>query len=435
MIDPTLLQWLDNHIDLEKNQRLEKPTLERMIKLCKYLGDPQDDVPVIHITGTNGKTSTTRVAETLLRTKGLYTGMFLSPHLSRINERISLDSHAINNELLEHSLNIIRHVEESIDDVREDAPSYFEIFVAAAFSAMNQEAVDVGVIEVGMGGLFDATNVCHSSLSVLTNVELDHMKFLGSTREEIATEKAGIIKENNRVVIGEPDNAIQKIWITHAQDKNAQTFLIDEDFALLSNEQAVGGRLISFRTPFATYEDVFLSLYGVHQANNVMMAAVAAECFIDDALGADVVLEACANVKSPGRMEIVHRDPLVLIDGAHNVAGASALKRSLDEEFSSSRRIWVFGLTNEKDADAMINSLGIENDEVVIVAAAESARAMDVGILGEALRKNGIETVIEAPSARDAIDNALSIALDDDQIVVCGSLYLVGEVRHILTAE
>lgn len=438
MLPYDLDQWLESHINYETDKlsrRATMPTLERMEKLCAYLGEPQDQVKSIHVTGTNGKTSTTRIAESLLRSKGLFTGMIASPHLSEMNERICLDGNPISNNELLPTLEAIREVETLVEEIRANAPSWFEILVAASFCVMSQEAVDVGIIEVGMGGRYDATNVCQSDVSVFTNIELDHMAYLGDTRESIAQEKSGIVKNGNRVIISETDDDIVAIIEAAAHDNDAHVVKIDEHYRLIANEQAVGGRLLSFETPYSRYDEVFLPLFGPHQGINALTAVVAAENFIDAALGAEVVEEGFAQTRSPGRMEIVNREPLVIIDGAHNVAGAQALRVALDEEFAATRRIYVIGITGEKDPLAMVDALQIDNDDVVIATSSSSPRSMQEQVLGESLRKAGIETVIEAPNPTVAIEHALGIALDDDHIVVTGSLYVVGEVREALSRQ
>ena len=435
MISPELEEWLNDHNNFELgklSRRAERPSLERMQTLAKYMGDPQKNVPSIYITGTNGKTSTTRIAESLLRAKGLYTGLICSPHLVEMNERICLDGQACSDSQLETALRYVRNIEDSFEQVSKDSPSYFEIFIGAAFEIFSEEAVDVAVIEVGMGGLYDATNICDSQVSVITNVALDHMEYLGDTREKIALEKSGIIKSGNRVAICEPDYEISKIFVDAAHAIDAKPFVVSEDFDLISNEQAVGGRLLSFRTPYGEYRDMFLPLFGAHQGYNAMLAVVASEMFIDARFGEEVVEQGFHEARCPGRMEVVSRDPLVIIDGAHNVAGAQTFALAMDEEFERARRIYVMGLTLEKDATAMINSLGIENDDVVIATAVDSPRAMPAEELAKSLRSAGIETVIESEGPESAIENARAIALDDDHIVVTGSLYLVGEIRRHL---
>jgi len=435
VISAELENWLNDHDNFEAgklSRRAERPTLERMKNLVKYMGDPQKNVPSIHITGTNGKTSTTRIAESLLRAKGLYTGLICSPHLSVMNERICLDGQPCSDEQLETSLSYVRNVENSFEQVSSDSPSYFEIFIGAAFELFSEQAIDVALIEVGMGGLFDATNICDSQVSVVTNVALDHVEYLGDTREKIALEKSGIIKPGHKVAIGEPDYEISKIFVDAANAVGAKPFVVAEDFDLLSNELAVGGRLLSFRTPYGEYRDMFLPLFGSHQGQNALLAVVASEMFVDAKLGDEVVEEGFLQARSPGRMEIVNRDPLIIIDGAHNVAGAQTFATAMDEEFERARRIYVMGLTREKDSTAMINSLGIDNEDVVIATAIDSPRAMKVDELSRALKSAGIETVIESDGPESAIENAKAIALDDDHIIVTGSLYVVGEIRALL---
>lgn len=432
MISSDLDQWLDSHINFETkalSRRATSPTIERMELLCKYMGDPQDHVKAIHVTGTNGKTSTTTITESLLKAKGLFTGTMTSPHLSVVNERIRLDGKPCSDSQLEQVLSYIRDVENSVQEIKVSKPSYFEIIVAAGFELLSQEAVDVGIIEVGMGGLFDATNVCASEVAVITNVALDHMAYLGSTREKIAKEKSGIIKNGNRVVIGETCDELVSIFVDAVKSVNATPLVSGEDFELLSNEQAVGGRLLSLRTPYAVYRDLFLPVFGEHQGRNALSAVVAAESFIDAGLGIEIVEEGFSAVRTPGRIEILQREPLVIIDGAHNVAGAVALSSALDEEFERAHRIYVLGLTQDKDATAMVNALGIDNEDVVIATQADADRAMDVSTLGRALRDVGIEKVIETENSTIAIENARSLALDDNHIIVTGSLYVVGEVR------
>ncbi|MFN8016111.1 MAG: folylpolyglutamate synthase/dihydrofolate synthase family protein [Acidimicrobiia bacterium] len=435
MISHELEDWLNSHDNFENgklSRRATRPTLERMKTLCKHMGDPQENIKAIHITGTNGKTSTTRISESLMRAKGFYTGTISSPHLAYMNERVCLDSIPCSDYELEESLRFIKNVEESFEEVSKDLPSYFEIFVASGFEIMNKVATDIALIEVGMGGLYDATNVCNSQVSVITNVELDHMAYLGDTREKIAIEKSGIIKENNSVVISEQDHSISQIFIEQAQKVNARPVIINEDFKLLSNEPAVGGRLLSFQTLFNTYEDKFLPLLGEHQGMNALTAVVACEEFLGGPLGDEIIEIGFGQASSPGRLEVLERNPLIIIDGAHNVAGAQALARTLESDFAPMRKIYVLGLTKEKDAYAMINALQIDVDDVVIATAADSKRAMEVSDLAKYLNEEGIDSVFEIPSSKDAIEYAKSIALDDDQIIVTGSLYVVGEVRSHL---
>lgn len=438
MIDSCLINWLENRPNMEKDnpsglsRRATRPSLERITTLCKYLGDPQIGLDVIHVTGTNGKTSTTRMIDSLMLTKGFTTGLLTSPHLSVLNERINLNTEPIDDRELESTLSLIKTLEEQTDVIQADLPSYFEIMVAAGFYEMSSQGTNVGVVEVGMGGLFDATNICESKVSVITNVALDHIAYLGDNTHDIALEKSGIIKENSTVIIGETDEEIVSLLRSVAEEKNAKALVIGEDFQLLKNDQAVGGRLLSFQTPYGFYEDVFLPLIGAHQGTNALIALVASECYVDDSFGDEIIREAFDKVTSPGRMEIISRHPLIMLDGAHNVAGAQVLAQALSEEFIAPRRIFVLGLTKEKDPEAMLNALGIDDEDIIIACVADSNKAMDCDLIIEAGKKMGFENISKRNSAVEAIDFAQSIAFDDDHIIVTGSLYVVGEVRKFI---
>ena len=435
MIDSRLINWLENRPNLEKenpdqlSRRATRPSLDRITTLCKYLGDPQATLDAIHVTGTNGKTSTTRIIDSLMFTKGFSTGLITSPHLTQVNERICLNTEPMNDFDLENALNLIQKLENEVEDIFKDHPSYFEIMVAAGFYEMSSAGTEVGVIEVGMGGLFDATNICNSKVSVITNVALDHMAYLGDNIKDIAKEKSGIIKPNSTVVIGDTDEEVVSFLRSIASDKGCKAWVLGEDFQLLKNDQAVGGRLLSLQTPYGYYEDVFLPLLGAHQGVNALCALVAAESFVDDSFGDEIIREAFDGATSPGRMEIVSRGPMIMLDGAHNVAGAQILAQALEEEFLAPRRIFVIGLTKEKDAGDMINALGIEDEDIVIACSADSDKAMEAEKIVEVGKNMGIENISMRSTPADAIDFAQSIAFDDDHIIVTGSLYVVGEVR------
>ncbi len=440
MIDPRLEEWLENRPNMEKDnpsglsRRAIRPSLDRITTLCKYLGDPQIGLDAIHVTGTNGKTSTTRIIDSLMFTKGFTTGLITSPHLAVLNERICLNTEPIGDHELEEALTLIQKLENELDEISSDAPSYFELMIAAGFYEMSSQGTNIAVIEVGMGGQFDATNICESKVSIITNVALDHLAYLGDTTRDIAIEKSGIIKENSTVVIGDSDEEIVSFLKSVAKTKNSKFYVLGEDFQLLKNDQAVGGRLLTLQTPYGYYEDVFLPLLGSHQGTNALLALVAAESYVDDCFGDEIIREAFDKATSPGRMEIISRQPLILIDGAHNVAGAQVLTEALSEEFIAPRRIFVIGLTKEKDAGAMINALGIEDEDIVITCEANSEKAMSAEAIVEAGRAMGIENISSKKSAAEAVDFAQSIAFDDDHIIVTGSLYVVGEVRqHVLT--
>ncbi len=301
------------------DRRKTAPTLERIKSLTELLGSPQLEFPAVHLTGTNGKTSATRMTAALLETVGLATGSYTSPDLSRVNERMAIHGEPISDVELAAALSRVATVEEFI----KDRPSYFEILTAAAFDWFAQEAVDVAVVEVGVGGTWDATTIVQAPVAVVTNVSIDHVEYLGTTLPEIATEKAGIVEEGSTLVLGETDPELVEIFAARAGQR--EILLRDRDFSIRSQRLAHGGRQIDLVTPTGPYDEVYLPLHGAHQADNAVIALTAAESFIGERLSHELVSEAFAALTSPGRLEVVGRQPLLLLDGAHNVAGARAL--------------------------------------------------------------------------------------------------------------
>jgi dihydrofolate synthase / folylpolyglutamate synthase len=427
--------WLDGHVNLETGVGVPRarprgaPTLERISTLLTYLGSPEEEFPAIHITGTNGKGSTARMITQLLLVLGLRVSTFTSPHLERVNERLAIDNQPIDDETLDEMLYAVSLVERSVDV----DPSHFEIMTGAAFRWFADEAVDLAVVEVGLGGTWDATNVLVAPVAVVTNVSIDHVEYLGRTREEIAAEKAGIVKPGSTLVLGETDPALIEIFAERGQE---QTWVRDVDFGARNNMLAVGGRVVDLYTPGAAYPQEFIALHGAHQGDNAAVALAAAEAFIRAPLPPDVVAEALATVESPGRLEIVRRNPLVLLDGAHNVAGAVALRRSLDEEFAdASARTLVIGMNQERDPYEMLGALDISRlDGLVIATRAQTPRALDPALIAKAAVELGVP--LERVEATDTVTEAVSTALlatpGDGQIVVAGSLYVVGAARTML---
>ena len=285
---------------------------------------------------------------------GVKVGMFTSPHLERVNERISIDGEPIRDDDLNEMLYAVSLVERSVGI----DPSHFEIMAAAAFRWFADEAVDVAVVEVGLGGTWDATNVLDADVAVITNVSVDHVEYLGPTREQIATEKAGIVKRDSILVLGETDEGLRPIFDASAP---RELLLRDRDFGARNNVLAIGGRSVDLFTPDAGYPGVFMPLHGAHQGDNAAIALAAAEAFVGNPLPNEVVTTAFATVESPGRLEVVGRQPLVLLDGAHNVAGAQALRRALDEEFAEASRTLIVGLLREKEPHEMLVALGVDD--------------------------------------------------------------------------
>jgi dihydrofolate synthase/folylpolyglutamate synthase len=428
-------RWLSAHVNLESmnvpaGARRGPPTLERINTLMRYLGSPEIEFPAIHITGTNGKTTTVRVLTELLTTLGLKVGAYTSPNLERVNERMSIDGVDIDDDAFDEMLYAVSLVEESIGV----QPSYFDIVTSAAFRWFADEAVDVAVVEVGMGGTWDATNVVDGRVAVVTNVSIDHVDYLGNTREEIAREKAGIVKPGAILVLGETDPGLQAIF----EDRGAaRVFRRNAEFGVARNILAIGGRLVDLQTPGAEYPDVFLPLHGAHQADNAAIALTAAEAFVNATLPFDVVADAFSRVQSPGRLEVVGRQPLVLLDGAHNVAGAQALRAALTEEWGDGLRTLVVGLLHEKEPHEMLSALGVEDLEGFLVCCRPpSPRALDPAFGAKAAVDLGFpEDRIEiVDRVEEAVSTAFLITPTEGQIVITGSLYVVGPARSVLVS-
>ena len=427
--------WLSGHVNLESinvppGARRGPPTLERITTLMQYLGSPEVEFPAVHITGTNGKTTTVRVLTELLTALGLKVGAYTSPHLERVNERVSIDGVPIDDDAFDEMLYAVSLVEQSIGV----QPSYFDIVTAAAFRWFADEAVDVAVVEVGMGGTWDATNVVDGQVAVVTNVSIDHVDYLGNTREEIAREKAGIVKPGATLVLGELDPNLQAIFEARGA---ARVFRRNQEFGVARNILAIGGRLVDVHTPSAEYPDVFLPLHGAYQADNAAIAATAAEAFVNAQLPFEVVADAFSRVQSPGRLEVVGRQPLVLLDGAHNVAGAQALRAALTEEWGEGLRTLVVGLLQEKEPHEMLAALGVEELEGFLVCCRPpSPRALDPAFVAKAAVDLGFpeERIEVVDRVEEAVSTALLVTPAEGQIVVTGSLYAVGAARSVLVS-
>lgn len=422
-------QWLDAHVNLEslgvpKGRRVDHPTLDRMEALCTLLGSPQIEYPVIHLTGTNGKTSVARMATELLVAQGFSVGACTSPHLERINERITWNNEPIDDETFADLLVHIATVEPHLPAV----PSYFEIVVAAAFRWFADVAADVAVVEVGLGGRWDATNVVDGQVAVVTNVSIDHVEYLGPTRDDIARDKAGIVKPGSTLVLGETAPELVPIFTGR---ESARVVLRDRDFGVTRNDAAHGGRVVSLYTPASGYPDVFLSLHGAHQADNAAIALTAVEALLDRPLDGSAVEEVLGSVSSPGRLEVVHHQPLVVLDGAHNVAGVQALRAALDEEFPDAARTLVIGLLREKDPAEMLEAFGVLDIGRLVCCPAPTPRARDPEEIAAAAYELGVDR--DRVEVVDSVDAAVELALDEtgpeQQVVVAGSLYVVGAAR------
>ncbi len=426
--------WLDAHVNLESlgvpvdvPRRANHPTLERMEALAALLGSPQLEYPSIHLTGTNGKTSVTRLTTSLLVAQGLSVGSYTSPHLERVNERIGWNGEEIPEPDFVDLLALIADIEPYLPA----APSYFEILTGAALRYFADVAVEAAVVEVGMGGGWDATNVIDAPVAVITNVSVDHVEYFGPTLVDIAQEKAGIVKPGATLVLGETSPELVSIF--EAREAGA-VWLRDRDFGVSANALAHGGRLVSIFTPGGSYSEVFLSLHGAHQADNAAAAIAAAEAFLGRAVDPEVVVEVFGQARSPGRLEVVGYQPLVLLDGAHNVAGATALRAALAEEFPSSPRTLVIGLLQGKDPDEMLEALGAAHAARVVCCRPPSPRALAPEDVASAALEAGLERdrVEVVDDVADAVARAVAVTGPEEQVVVTGSLYVVGAARAAL---
>jgi dihydrofolate synthase/folylpolyglutamate synthase len=412
-----------NHEALRTGRpRQAAPSLERMRRLCAVLGDPHLAQPTIHITGTNGKGSTARMVSALLAANGLTVGTYTSPDLGRVNERVQRNLDPIPDE----DLAAVAEAIAGVEGLLAEAPSYFEALEAIAFRWFTDVAVDVAVVEVGMGGRYDGTNVVVADVAVVTNVALDHVEVIGPTRADIAREKAGIVEPTSTLVLGETDPELLPIFEAEAPKA---LWLRDRDFALAQDLVAVGGRSVDLVTPGARYEEVFLGLHGTHQAENASIALAAVEAFFDRPAPDDVVREALAAVTVPGRFEIVGRNPLVVLDGAHNPHGARALAATLDDFAVAGDRILVLGTMSNHDPGELLDALGAGSFRLVVATAADWPRARPATEVADAARDRGLDVEV-VPRVADAVARARALATGDDLVLVTGSLYVVGEARR-----
>ena len=419
-----------------------EPSLDRIAAVMELLGDPQHAFPVIHITGTNGKTSTTRMIERMLREMGLSTGRFTSPHLHNIRERIALNGNPIDAEKFIASYEDVLPFIEMVDarSAIDGGPqmTYFEVVVAVAYAAFADAPVDVAVVEVGMGGSWDATNVVHAKVAVVTPIALDHERFLGSSVESIATEKSGIIKAGSVLVSGMQEPEVAEILAERAQELGATMAFEGNQFGILRREVAVGGQQLAIRGLGGDYDDLFLPLHGPHQGHNAAVALAAVEAFVgggEHRLDIDVIRAGLAGASSPGRLEIVRRSPTVLVDGAHNPAAALALRTALEDSFNFAKIVGVIAILEDKDATTMLEILEPVLNEIV-VSRTTSPRAMNPDRLGRlAAEIYGEDRVTVIDNLPDALDRAAALADEGGvagAVLATGSITTAAEVRMLL---
>ena len=414
--------YLDDHTNYDKTGRVTSPSIEQIARLTAVMGDPQHAYPVIHVTGTNGKGSTAQMITRLLMASGLTVGTYTSPHLDRINERIALNSEPISDNDFAEQIAAVADLE-GLSGVR---PSYFEAVTAAAFRWFADVAVDVAVIEVGMLGRWDATNIVDAQVAVITNIGMDHTEFAGPTLEDIAREKSGIIKPASAAVIGETDPGLIAVL---AEQEAASRLLRDVDFSATVNQLALGGRVVDLRTPTTIYPEVFVPLHGAHQGDNASIALTAVEAFFAAPLDLSVVTEGFGAVSIKGRFEVLKHQPLVIVDGAHNPPGADSCSRVFFDDFDpNGRRILVLGTLREPVG--MLDAMRADEFDVVITCTAPSPRAVPAGDIAKAAIAMGCDEVFSYDTVEDAFAKALRIADGDDAILAVGSLYVAGAARQ-----
>jgi dihydrofolate synthase/folylpolyglutamate synthase len=417
-----------------------QPDLERIRDLMDLLGSPQRSFPSIHITGTNGKTSTARMVDALLRELGIRTGRYTSPHLHSVTERMCIDGAPITEERLASTYDELAPLIELVDARHQQRMTFFEVLTALAFAAFADAPVDVGVIEVGMGGAWDATNLVDSRVVVVTPVGLDHQRFLGDTLPAIAAEKAGIIHAGSRLVMAAQPLEVAGVLLRRAVEVGVEVAREGLEFGVPERSVAVGGQLLTLQGLGGRYEQVVLPLYGAHQARNAACALAAVEAFMGAGAGrqldVDAVRAGFAAVDSPGRLEVVRRGPTVLLDAAHNPSGAAALAAALTESFTFERLVGVIGVLSDKDARGIIEELAGVLDAVVVTQTG-SPRALAVEALAEvATGVLGAHRVVVRRTLADAIVAAVELAetgeLGGGGVVITGSIVTVSDARALL---
>jgi dihydrofolate synthase / folylpolyglutamate synthase len=426
-----------------------EPSLDRIRAFTEVLGDPQSGYPVIHLTGTNGKTSTSRMIDTLLRALDLRTGRFTSPHVERMTERISVDGEPLSDEAFVRAFNDVAPYTHLVDASQDHPLSFFETVVGMAYAAFADAPVDVAIVEVGMGGSWDATNVADATVAVVLPVAVDHAAYLGDTPTEIAVEKAGIIKPGSVAVLAQQTPEVAQVLLERAAEVGASVVREGTEFGIISRVPAVGGQVLALQGLRARYDDVFLPLYGAHQAQNAAVALAAVEAFLGagehgPALDEDVVRAAFADVTSPGRLEIVRRSPTIVLDAAHNPHGAEAAAAAIQDSFTFSPLIGVVGVMADKDHEGLLAALEPVLAHVVCTQNS-TARALPAERLAAVAREVfGPDRVTVAPSVAVAIEQAATLAeageafgdpLGSGAVLVTGSVVTVGEARSLLVRQ
>ncbi len=467
------LREIEKQIFARRPEHAISPSLERITALVTLLGDPHRAYPVIHLTGTNGKTSTARMTEALLRARGLRTGLFISPHLSMVGERICVDGQPLSGEQFVEAYDEIKPYLDLVDHASDVPLSFFEVLLGMAFSVFADAPVDVCVLEVGMGGTWDNTNIADGAVAVVTPISIDHARYLGNTVQEIAADKAGIIKPGAVAVLAQQPPAAAEVLLRRAVEVGATVAREGLEFGVLSRELAVGGQQLAIRGLRGDYTDLYLPLFGAHQAGNLACAIAAVEAFaatpdpaaadlaaadpatVDSTVGGSagpnhrghhqaldpaIVRRAVAGMSSPGRLEIVRRSPVVLVDAAHNPGGMAASMEALTEAFSFTELIAIIAVAADKDIAGILDELEPVATRLVVTGNS-SFRSMDPVALGEiAASIFGQDRVSVASRLDDAIELGVALADEADAVdgpgsagvLITGSVITAGDARVLL---
>jgi len=405
-----------------------QPGLDRITGLLDFMGDPQTSYPSIHIAGTNGKTTVSRMVQQILGAHGLATGGFTSPHLNTVEDRFTLHGLTIDERDFVDAVADIAWFVEAYEQQTNTSVTYFEVTAALAFSIFATATVDVAVVEVGLGGRLDATNVLESAVAVITGVDIDHVEFLGSEVEQIAAEKVAIVGEQGTLVTGPLQSSVEGVIAQRVRDTGANWIRTDSDFSITSATIAVGGHHLSIDGVFDRYDDLYLPIHGRHQVDHLATAVATCEMFIGGELDPESLAVAVSSISAPGRLEVVDHRPLVILDGAHNVQGFRGLASTLEGEFPAIEWHLVLGARGERDVGDLVAPLNGLVGKVYATAPADSA-AIDPEIVAKAA---GFALGVDSESfqeAADALARATEAAGKDSGVVVAGSLYLVGELR------
>lgn len=405
------------------------PELESFLELLHVMGDPQDSLQTVIVGGTNGKTSTSRMIESILSGWGYSVGLYTSPHLEHVRERIRINGDQVSVEALVDSLTRIDAYSRLTSDGN-PKPTYFETLTAAALEIMADSPVDFAVLEVGMGGRWDATNVTTPTVACLLPISLDHMEFLGDTIEKIAADKSYIVKEGSVCVVGRQVSSALEVIKRRCNEQSAKMFVLGNDFEISNRREAIGGQLFDIDTPFASFSDVFVPLLGEHQVDNAAVAVMAAQLAVGSSqrFEPNLLPKSLEQTSSPGRLEILGREPLVVLDVCHNPAGADATAKALGASFGQLDFLLIFGAMRDKDVLGVLKPLLAHCNEVILTAA-NSRRAFSVGALGDLIHAHAPRLKVhKSASVAQACDMALRMA-SSRGVLVAGSVALVGEAR------